>query len=191
MKWSFVLFLLLTFSFLPIYAFELQGTTDPSLNSETDSIFVGLIWQYGNSQPAVYGRNCGEINHGKFDFVLDTTPPKLATLQELNLQFSVAYIVLFRDKNGNRKMDDHDEIVSASLKNCLTFVQGNWVRFLNTLEEIKHFKIPTLRHLNQGMTLARVQPKRRGFDDLRSISNRKIHLKWSANKRPIRYPNWT
>ena len=177
------------------FGLTISGKTTENINTSIDSVYVGIIWHYGDTKPHLFNKSVGKIKEGYFKLKIDHIPPTESILTKKNIKLSVGYIVLFKDKNGDKLFDTNDEIVGVCENNCVTYLKGNINTFLDSIEKSKEKKITTLRHLKNGLCLVKVvkpnrQIERNFFDDLVPIKLKEIIIKVGERKN-LEFPNWT
>lgn len=178
-----------------VFGAHFKGRTSQSFNSVTDSVYVAAIWHYSDGRAHVAGEQAVEITDGKFTLELPAVPPQEGVLSLHGADFSVAYIVLFRDNDGNKRYDRKtDAVVGVAENHCLTYVNGDWNGALDKIEQQKGRKTQ-LRKLAQAIQLARVirydDTEEFQFDGLETIGSNELIIIRVAPKEDLDFPNWT
>lgn len=172
-EFIFATFLILCFS--KSYAISFKGETTEKLSSASDSVYVALIWHYDEGKSFSVDPAIGIVKDGRFEIEISGTPPSNGIVKLYDCEFSVAYIVLFKDRNGNKKLDfKNDTLFGVAEKNCLTFLKGDLNAALDKIAIGKgKYKNNNLRKIAQGITLTKVikleTEEKFEFDDLVTI----------------------
>lgn len=177
------------------FAIHFKGRTSQAINSSEDRIYVAAIWHYSDGRAHVAGEQIGEITDGKFELELAAVPPQEGVLSLHGADFSVAYIILFEDTDGDKRYDRKiDNVVGVAENHCFTYVSGDWNGALDKIEQQKGRKTQ-LRKLSHGLKLARVirydDTEEFQFDGLETISSNELIIIRVAPKDELDFPNWT
>lgn len=182
----------------PTFALTIKGEADTAYNSAKDSVYVGLVWHSddGRKFNPGYSNEIGVLKKGKFKFKVNEHPPEENRQKLENSAFSVAYIVLFKDMNGDGRFTEEDKLIGMCKKHCVTFVSGDLNKDLDKIEEGKGRKIHTLRKLGQGVNLSyAIAPEEHKmdsrFDDLVNVKKARVILTTKKKGERLRGPNWT
>jgi len=198
MKKVFLSITILIFLVNHSFAFTIKGQTDIFYNSSNDSIYVGLMWHSddGPKENMSFAKTIGKIKNGKFKLKVTESPDEGSIQKFENSELSVAFIVTFKDINGNGSFDSEDKIIGICENNCLTYVSGDLNKDFDTIEKKKEREIKTLRKLVTGIGFCKVvKPEEHGFggrfDDLEPTKQTKVTIKTFKKGTKINVPNWT
>lgn len=193
-----ILTLLMTAIISQAQAITIKGKIDTLCNSNKDSVYVGLIWHSddGPSYNPSYSTEVGVVKNGKFKLKVRKYPPKSSRLKFENSEMSVAYIVLFKDIDGNGRFTKPDKVMGICEKHCLTFVSGTLNKDLDDVGKKKGKKIRLFRRIKNGLNFCTVQkPEEHGldrtFDDLVTTRKSKVIITTIAGGKKPKSPNWT
>lgn len=193
-----LLFLVLSLCSLPTFGITLKGNVEEKYNSETDNIYVGLVW-YGDDGQGFrpyYSTSVGVLKNGKFKFEVADLPPETSRISLKNSTLSVANIFIFEDTDGDGKFSEKDPIRGGCEDNVLTLVSGDFQQDLEVVGQEKGRPVETLRKLVPGLRLCKVVRKEEHgfdspFDDLVPTRNRKIFIVLQSAKHRLDMANWT
>ena len=193
---KFLICLFLSVATVPSFAITITGSTSKTVNSSTDSIYVGIVWHYADTKPHVADASIGTVADGRFSFEINNTPPPSTIMKGDSFQLSIAYIILFKDKNGNQKLDETgDELKGICEHFCISYLKGDINAFLDKIEKQGGKKVTTLRKLKEGIRLVKVvkpgeQQQKNFFDDLHPVEATDIIIK-CGERDELTFPNWT
>ncbi|MCI4668830.1 MAG: hypothetical protein MRZ79_11905 [Bacteroidia bacterium] len=180
----------------------LKGSIDTPFNSNTDSIYIGVVWHSEDNwaYKATYSNAIGIVKNGKFRLKIEKPPEDSSCIILKNSKLSIGFIFAFKDKDDDGEFTDFDEIIGISEGQSLAFVEGDFLKDIREINKKKKDKIDTLLRLKKGIQLCKVIKTAEdksgkyssGFDDFIPAKKINIQIKTPSKiKRRLRTPNWT